>query len=879
MKVQVVGAVALSLTAGASTVDRRSLVLDVCPYYLTMCECYEASLVRDCGWDSQAINGGQCKKGSTFNQYELEEMAPEECDWFIVTDGTTRTQDENCKQWTNACSCKAHEDQGCGWKSAAEFQVPIGSTEYDNTNSLSKDLHSLGQCRWDTNPNTDQYELEDSNSALADLSDAYPFNCEDDGCNQYKTPCDCFNGEPECGWSSSDFRNVDADYILNKEFFQQGRCKSGSTTLGIEVAYYKYGTASTDPTVDECLKNDSGLTDCEQYTDACSCWEQGVITEGARCGWSSAINTCNYLSRFSQEEVEDCPSSADWTEAHFNEFENISQSEMAPAAHVHQADRVWPAESDQCWYQGGNVDAGLKASRCDCFQGFIDAVRGPLGEPLTSCGWTGTKEEGMCQSDAAWDVSDRPNVWAQEAFECLPYEDRRSLCDPYKNITKACECDSWAKQMDTLNYNDVEAIATATGNDYLTYVWDKVNNHINGHLFSDGQMSPEDIKLMTPFLNESCWFDNGVEVSESLHDECMSWQFCGWSSEYISLEFADDTLNACLHGEYTSPEENVAEECEPEPVPEPEPEPEIDHTYYEECNEISDPIVCALYSIDEAEVNSVPFNKGCTWNSGAEFPCQYAQASIMELQEVMFAIQNGFILDRQVKVGGSITLNQYYKQWGQSTTVDVVLGPESWVPHLPTLAYSHPWRPFVETDTCYIISDVMAPVYIPQSYIADSDFDDEGSMYNCVVDTTDLDNPACTAGEASGFAVPYPNVLSLTNPNTSAQYASGLEFLRSIDLKYIDPSLNDNQGPTPGTFCTAGNGCIAERQSVIDLTSATRAPLENPDPAVTYTHAILVDLEGNPMLYDPCVNQAPEFVAAQDLFVSGGYAETGLFGS
>jgi len=882
MKVQLFGAVALNLAAvSATSIERRSnLIIDVCPTYLTRCDCYEASIVRDCGWDSQAVNGGQCKKGSTFDIFELEDASMDNCAWTATTStGHIHTNTDSCKQWTNACSCNDHADNGCGWKSAVEFQTNSGiSTVYDATNGASQTLQTLGECRY--GGVTDQYELEDSNSALADLSDNHPFNCEDSGCSAHKTPCDCFRAGGECGWSSADYRNVDDAYILNKDFFQQGRCKSGSTTLGIEVAYYAYITGDSGVQgADECVKDvTTSLVDCEIYETPCDCWEQGVIANGARCGWSSANNNCNYLSRFSQAEVSECASATEWATTHLDEFEALSQSDATTAAHVVQADREWLGAADMCYWKDGVMsgDAAVKATRCQCFDAFIGDRQGPNGESLTSCGWTGTKEAGMCQADAAWDVSSRPARWAQEAFECLDYEEKRGLCDPYNNITKACECDAWAQQMNTLTYFDVEAIVADPENTNpnlgdLTYIWSKVNFHVNGDVYGD-ETDVDAIKSLTPFLTSSCWYDDaGNRVSESQHDDCMSWQFCGWSSEYVGA-------NACFHGKYTSPEENDADECiAPPPVvvpPEPTPDP-IVHIYYSECSQINDPIVCALYSIDANEVESTPYNKGCTWNSGDAQPCQQS-VSIMELQEVLFPIQNGLIINAQVKVGGSIYLTQRYSEFNQVTPIQSKLTSELWVPHLPTLAYSHPWRPFVEADTCYVISDIMAPVYIPQSYIANSAFDDDGALYNCIVDNSDPNDIDCTANQ------PYPNVLNLDNDDTSLQYSSGLEYLAAVDLKYIDPTLNDNEGPGPG-FCTAD--CLAERASVIALTSATRAPFETePDPLVTYTHAILVDAATEtPILYDPCVlaksGGAPEYVAARDAFANGGYAESGLNGS
>jgi hypothetical protein len=292
--------------------------------------------------------------------------------------------------------------------------------------------------------------------------------------------------------------------------------------------------------------------------------------------------------------------------------------------------------------------------------------------------------------------------------------------------------------------------------------------------------------------------------------------------------------------------------------------------------DITDPIVCALYSIPEAETNSAPFNKACTWNSGAAVPCVNAP-SIMELQEVLFPIQNGLILDAQVKVGGSITLDQHFDTFGVQTTFSTELPRESWVPHLPTLTYSHPWRPFVEADTCFIISDIIRP-YVPQTYLAQGAFDDLDSIYNCVVDTQG-DEPKCTESEATGLPIAYPSVVRLTNPDTDAQYSSALEYIQHAPLKYIDVTLNNNEGPAPG-FCDAT--CQTERQAVINLSfdSGLRAPLTGAaDPAIAYTHALLVDLDGVPMLYDPCVNAAPEYTDAQAEYVAGQYSETGLFGS
>lgn len=880
MRTQLFGAIALSLTASASTIERRSsIVLDICPTFYSRCACYNASLTRDCGWDSQALNGGQCKKGSSFDFFELEDESMDDCPWqAVMGSGHVHTNTDNCKQWTNACSCKGHVNEGCGWKS--EFQIDLFNTTYDETNNGQKTVKSLGECRYGAT--TDQYELEDSNSVLADTSDGYFFDCQNEGCNKYQTPCECYdanqNGE-DCGWSSSDYRNVEANYIQNKDFVLQGRCKTGSTTLGIEVAYYAYVTK--DPQADSCIKDEaSTLTDCEVYTNPCDCWEQGVINDGARCGWSSATKTCNYLSRFSQQEVvgNECLFQEAWTTLHKDEFEAESQSDVTTAAHVVQGDRVWPGTSDLCYWKDG-VFGSFAATRCDCFSGYIGDTKGPNGESLTSCGWTGTKEEGMCQEDAAWDESGRTDDWAQEAFECLDPEVKRGLCDPYMNITKGCECASWSQEMATLNYYDVEAIVNDPSNtnpnkNDLLDIWIKVNSHIYGHLYDGDGVTDDSIKKMTPFLASSCWYDdNGNRVTDSQHDECMSWQFCGWSSEYT------DNDNKCFHGKYTSVDENNVSECV---IPEPEPyvpPPPLTYTHNNmtSCTQISDPIVCALYSVDVEEDSSAPFNLGCTWDSGAQNPCIYAQ-SLMELQEVMFPIQNGLSQGAQVKVGGSIYLTQHYKDFLTDVEVPSYLPSDSWVPHLPTLNYAHPWRPFVEADTCYVISDIMSPTYIPQSYIAEGDFDDKGSLYNCEIDGGDcfmtVDN----------VPKPYPNVLKLES-NDGDDYTSGIEFLRQVNLKYINVTDNNNEGPLPGSGCTVANGCVAERQAVIDLTSALRAPLNatEADSMVVYTHAILTDLDGNPVLYHPCVSAksggAAEYVAARDAWAAGSYLESGLFGS
>lgn len=872
------GGIALQMLFAAQASE---LVSNVCVLFHTPTECWTAHLEgRSCGWDSQIDD---CSRGSEWTIDELE-LLPDDVEWSMVVPNTTHVVNNtfNCKSFKNACSCSNHEYLGCGWKSAIEYQKPLGIFAMHSQNGAYTELHGVGECHYSKRPNTNLWELENSNSYLA-VEDEFEFNCTQVGCTKFDTPCECYAHKDEgCGWSSSDFRDVDEDYIRNKYFYNQGRCKNGSTTLGIEVAFAHY----MEGTSDECLKDETtALVDCETFTTECECWELGVVLLDARCGWSSANNNCNFLSRFSEKEVSGCMHADYWTRVHLEEFNSSYTTPVSAAAHVAQNKRVWDRDADDCWFQNGDRSSDIKADRCNCFSMMMGDVQSPAGQNMQSCSWSSQEE--ICQADAAWDISMRPRVWAQEAFQCLSVEERRGLCDPFNSFTKACACKEWADQIPNMDWYDAEDLANLTGDPNILQTWERVNYHINGFLYP--LLTEDEIKTMTPFLASSCYQVGGEKVSASLHDECIDWQWCGYST----------TESACLHGKHFSDAElaDALTECPPEtttttstststststPGPTATPGPGYNHTYIASCSDISDPILCALYSIPSSEADSAPFAKSCAWNSGDSIPCHeavlvngYAQSSTMELQELMFTIENGINVHSQVKVGGAVYVTQYYSRLGSTESYQSLLsgdaslpGADLWVPHLPTLSYHEPWRPFVEEDTCYVISDILHP-YVPQSYRAEGKFDDEDSLYNCQ-HNGDYVTPSCSG--------PYPSVTNLHNPFTATSYLSGLEWLVNVILRYIDVTENDNTGPSNTDYCNVE--CLADRAAVLSLDSSTRAPLTGlPDVNATYTHSILLTLDGTPILYTPCVNNGSSWFEAKELYRNGHYDESGLFGS
>lgn len=408
---------------------------------LTRCECYNAYRNGGfCGWDSgpaadwntstPSEDLGFCRRGSTWDIYELEDL-PSSCPWwwFDTNGGYNATNEDNCKvNYKNACSCSRAANKGCGWKSGVRYQDVITS-EYLNSQILNKtgyqggltaNFSSLGECRFGGSTHTS--ELDDS---LGFFGASFQYSPGTDGfttasmlgecrnetvCSKLSTPCACFDQAAQgCGWSSADFRNPGtyfSEYGDINAWRQQGRCRDGSTTTGYDVAIQNF--FDDGASAPECLGEGAGKAgiNCNDYSSPvaaplpCQDITYGagsdawVDFQGQNCAWYAAdISRC------------DNPEFTPFISGDFN----IT------------SDAAGVLATEACCACNGGVGAGgvkAKTGRCNCWENAVIAQG-------AQCGWD--SQTGKCDYNSRFSAAEIAGCENQTAWSTAHIDEFTSL--------------------------------------------------------------------------------------------------------------------------------------------------------------------------------------------------------------------------------------------------------------------------------------------------------------------------------------------------------------------------------------------------------------------------------------------------------------------
>lgn len=408
---------------------------------------------------------------------------------------------------------------------------------------------------------------------------------------------------------------------------------------------------------------------------------------------------------------------------------------------------------------------------------------------------------------------------------------------------------------------------------------------------------------------------NFLPNPNSLGKSCRSERFCGWSEEYLSYgttnnkynpakSFHNDT-HACFAGFHfnissmascpiiepttTTTADPTTTTADPTTTTTAEPtttttpavtttvaplEPATPRTA---CNQITDITECMIYSQTHADF--FPFDLSCAWSSGAG-NCVGSTTSSTGVTEFLEIHENN---DAELTVIGAIQYRPDYEGYAKdvylvgaggyaydyndgdlnkakiaaaTAAVEGDSGPiraQLWNPTFPTLQYEEEHRiPFVEKDTCFIISDIIYPTLVEQSYISPHSYmAPSTTIYQCELENLDLGYGKCKDS--------YPYL------------KSGASTFFQSDARYEYISKANTNG------CSESAECKDKRTAILELTSATRAPsfpssdMLNPvtESEQQYTHALLGDRLGRPFLYKPCVSSTTLYLEALNDYTEG----------
>lgn len=959
--------------------------------YKNACSCKQLGASKGCGWKSHQryqdvlssafLNSrilnltnesagfaedfktlGECRWGGQTHGSELDDAMGFFGHLFDYSPGTDGFTDQSvkdlcqsdtiCGSLTTPCECFEHASIGCGW-SSADFRNP---GDFFSEQGSRKEWRLMGRCR--NGSTTTGYDVALENF-IQNVSTAPVCLGEDNNkvgidCNDYSSniaPNICVDVLPG-GQDWVDYNGNNCSWYASDTV----RCSNPEFTLFNDTDLGFSNPSAGIPASTACCACGGGQN---AISGRCNCWENAVIKKGARCGWSSASQTCSYTSRFSQAEIAGCKNQSAWSYDHIDEFDLLSQSDASTAEHVAQRNRSYILTEygvyDTCFSTTNTPDSmNVPHTKCECL-----ALRASNG-----CGWVtkpdmyvgievtrGTKisdisrdkvdvNEGFCSSSGAWDA----DLGAQEAWKCLIspvmansplvigypdvylYEDAnfgiarsskvpynasvRGMCDPFDNITRACECFNHSNSFGSLDL--------ARAAEFDAY-WGDVDTHfqdlwINMYDFVapfEGWPGTRDPSA-TPFYERSCWilYDAfGVALTDSsgafvpnpnsLGKRCRPERFCGWSDEYISYANAtaspygvashNDT-HGCFAGFQFTLEQQ--EQCPPPPPPPPPFEPYA--TPKSNCSSIFDEAECWLYTLVDADF--APYNLGCAWNYTTD-QCEVSSDNSItplfrQLEEQSnrdyLTVTGAYTFDL-TESGNTTTITRtgaggyaynglegynytgtrsqlYNTPHNRSYAIQLARqSTQFWRPHVMTLQYTREKRvPFVEKDTCFIIGDLIEP-FVEQSYISANPFTDGNSsdFEELTINRCGLVAGKCTVdGPSLGFD--FTQV-----PDLTEYYFRGWDVNIPNEIenryKYFTVSSSVRQ-------CTLNNAeCGVKRNDIVNLTSATRAP-PTPDLIVggfSYTHTILGDEEGKPYLYWPCVNETTKYIEYVNEYASG----------